>query len=114
VCRNYGVQWFLLPKESPLKTAAEFIQSSSQRQQLCLICTLNKSCNLAFGLAPNFFIWATMLYGIEIKVHFFTSHKQMSEQSSLNFLRTYLPDSPFNRVSFPEAVNVFFFANTKG
>ena len=61
-----------------------------------------------FWVGTEFFVWATMLYGIEIKVHFFTSHKQISEQSSLNFLRTYLPDSPFNRVSFPEAVNVFF------
>jgi hypothetical protein len=61
-----------------------------------------------FWVGTEFFIWSTMLYGIEMKVHFFTSYKQMLEQSSLNFLRTCLPDSPSNRVSYPEAVNVSF------
>lgn len=61
-----------------------------------------------FWVGTEFFIWVTMLYGIEIKVHFFSSHKEVSEQSTLSFLRTYLPDSPYHRVLSPEVVHVFF------
>jgi hypothetical protein len=43
-----------LHKELPLKTAAEFIQCWSHLQQLYLTSTLNKSCNLGFGLELSF------------------------------------------------------------
>ncbi len=61
-----------------------------------------------FWVGTEFFVWLTMMYGIEIIVHFFSSHKEVSQESTLGLLKSCLPDSTYLRISNPEAVHVFF------
>jgi len=46
-----------------------------------------------FWVGTEFFVWLTMMYGVEIIVHYFSSHKEVSQESTLGLLKTCLPDS---------------------
>lgn len=62
-----------------------------------------------FWVGTEFFVWATMLYGIDVRVHFFTADKMPCVESSAIFLAGAFPGSVTNLgVMFPSAIDIFF------
>lgn len=62
-----------------------------------------------FWVGTEFFAWVTMLYGVDIGIHFFSSDKLPSFQSTAMFLRDAFPNSshPWSHSS-ASCVHVFF------
>ncbi len=61
-----------------------------------------------FWVGTEFFVWVTMLYGVEVLVHYLDNHKVPQTESTLHFLRSSLPDSRYLTAVHGNPISVFF------
>jgi hypothetical protein len=60
-----------------------------------------------FWVGTEFFVWVSMLYGVDICVHFFTAEKVPSFQSTADFLRKSIPGFSLIDLASPNSINIF-------
>ncbi len=61
-----------------------------------------------FWVGTEFFVWVTMLYGVEIIVHYLDNHKNPQTESTMHLLRSALPNSHFLTSVHGNPISVLF------
>jgi len=61
-----------------------------------------------FWVGTEFFVWVTMLYGVEIIVHYLDNHKNPQTESTVHLLRSALPNSHFLTGVHGNPISVLF------